>query len=190
MGLMIHSLGELPATVERDYYIYLLDYGWHEPLAEAISQNFSKMADMASRNNAVVMRGVVGCHFADEVLSWHHLDGQPADDLLPAVLITTRHPQDFHLRPPVEDAQGQPDDRMLIIPLRSACKTTSEVVELIDKLFRDIRDRKTLGDFNVAKELKKGRDGALVDALILQPNFAGVGLDLKGLVKFFKGLRQ
>jgi hypothetical protein len=79
---------------------------------------------------------------------------------------------------------------MLIIPLRSACKTTSEVVELIDKLFRDIRDRKTLGDFTVAKELKKGRDGALVDALILQPNFAGVGLDLKGLVKFFKGLRQ
>lgn len=189
MGLMIHSLGELPATVEREYYIYLLDYGWHEPLADAVFQNFNKMADMASRNNAVVMRGV-GCHFADEVLSWHHLDGQPADNLLPAILITTRHPHDFHLRPPAEDGGTEVDDRMLIIPLRSACKTTSEVVELIDKLFMDIRERKNLGDFSVAKELKKGTEGALVDALILQPNFAGVGLDLKGLVKFFKGLRK
>ncbi len=32
MGLRIHSLGQLPATVEREYYVYLLDYGWHEPL--------------------------------------------------------------------------------------------------------------------------------------------------------------
>ncbi|MBN1314798.1 MAG: hypothetical protein JXA42_05000 [Anaerolineales bacterium] len=190
MGLMIHSLGELPATVERAYYIYLLDYGWHEPLAEAVYKNFCKMADMASRSNAVVMRGVVGWHFADEVLSWHHIDGQPAEDLLPAILITTRHPQDFHIQPYIQKETKENGDRLLIIPLRSACKTTSEVVELIEKLFRDIRDQKTLGDFLVAKELKKGTGGALVDALILQPNFAGVGLDLKSLGKFFMGLRQ
>jgi hypothetical protein len=80
MGLMIHSLAEYPLEVERAYYIYLLDYGWHEPLGEAIYQNFGKIADLASRREAVVMRGIVGVHFADEVLSWHQVNGQPAEE--------------------------------------------------------------------------------------------------------------
>ena len=32
MGLMVHSLEEIPRNVERNYYIYLLDYGWDEPI--------------------------------------------------------------------------------------------------------------------------------------------------------------
>ena len=43
IGLMIHSLGELPANVERGYFIYLLDYGWDEPLGEALLKNFDRM---------------------------------------------------------------------------------------------------------------------------------------------------
>ena len=38
MGLMIHSLGEIPADVQRGYYVYLLDYGWDEPLAKCCSE--------------------------------------------------------------------------------------------------------------------------------------------------------
>jgi hypothetical protein len=184
MGLMIHSLGELPAEVERGYYIYLLDYGWHEPLSEVVFQNFDKMADLASRNDAVVLRDVGGCHFADEVLSWHHLDGQPSEDLLPAILITTRHPQSFRRPNELVNPKTETDDNLLVIPLRAACKTTSEVVELIENRFRDIREKRTLGEFRIAKELRRGESGALVDALILQPNIAGVGLDLKGLLGF------
>jgi len=30
MGLTIHSLNELPQGVERGFYVYLLDYGWHD----------------------------------------------------------------------------------------------------------------------------------------------------------------
>jgi hypothetical protein len=36
MGLMIHSLCELPAAkslYKRDFYVYLLDYGWEEALS-------------------------------------------------------------------------------------------------------------------------------------------------------------
>ncbi len=36
MGLMVHSLEGIPAGHHRDYYIYLLDYGWDEPLADAL----------------------------------------------------------------------------------------------------------------------------------------------------------
>src|SRR5688572_14817062 len=35
MGLHIHSLEQLPAMVEWAYYVYLLDYGWNEPLGAA-----------------------------------------------------------------------------------------------------------------------------------------------------------
>jgi len=188
MGLMIHSLGELPIEAKRDYYLYVLNYGWqHEPLAEALHQNFEKMADFASRHGAVVIRGTVGHHFADEVLSWHHVNGQPAEEILPAILITTIHPQYFQIH--IQKQGGSLDNRMLLIPLRKSCKNTSDVIVLIEKVFRDIKDRKGLLDFEIAKELKKGERGALLDALILQPNFAGLGLDLKALVNFFKPKR-
>lgn len=184
---MIHSLTEYPLEVERSYYIYLLDYGWHEPLADAIYQNFGRLADLASRRGAVVMRGLVGNHFADEVLSWHHVNGQPAEEILPAILLTTLHPQHFRTR--ALEKVSSLDDKLLLIPLRAACKTTSDVVTLVEKVFRDIAEKKGLPDFAVAKELKKGKSGALVDALILQPKFAGVGVDLKKIATYFKGLR-
>ena len=95
MGLMIHSLGELPLEAQRGYYIYLLDYGWEEPLKDVLDRNFDKMAELASRNNAIVMKGTVGHHFSDEVLSYHHVNGQPGSKLLPAIMITTRHPSNF-----------------------------------------------------------------------------------------------
>jgi hypothetical protein len=187
MGLMIHSLGELPLEAKRSYYIYLLDYGWHEPLAEAVYQNFVKMADLASRREAVVLRGVVGAHFADEVLSWHHVNGQPAEDVLPAILLTTIHPH--HFRTQTSETARSLGDKLLLIPLRVACKTTMDVVTLIEKIFKDIKEKRGLPDFAIAQELRKGKKGALVDALILQPRFAGVGVDLKKIVAFFKGLR-
>jgi hypothetical protein len=59
MGLTVHSLGELPAGVDRKYFVYLLDYGWEEPLADSLYRNFPRMADIASRHDAVVVRGVI-----------------------------------------------------------------------------------------------------------------------------------
>jgi len=187
MGLMIHSLGELPADAHRAYYVYLLDYGWDEPLGEVLFKNFDRMADHASRNNAVVIRGVVGAHFADEVLSWHHVNGQPAETILPAILLTTRNPHEFR-DPEMPHSNGsQPQHPMLLVPLRDACKTTADVATLIDRLFVDIRNGKELSQFHIAAELKRGKNGAITDALILRPTFSGVGVDLKQILAWFKG---
>lgn len=41
MGLMVHSLEGIPEGHHRDYYIYLLDYGWNEPLGDALKKNFN-----------------------------------------------------------------------------------------------------------------------------------------------------
>lgn len=184
---MIHSLGEISADVQRGYYVYLLDYGWSEPLGEVLFSNIHRMADQASRNNAVVMRGVVGEHFADEVLSWHHVNGQPSDDMLPAILITTRNPNEFRA---AESPQPRSTHPMLLIPLRNACETTSDVVSLIDRLFTDIRDGKELSHFQIAEEQKRGKHGAFADALILKPSISGVGIDLKQVFDWFKSLRK
>jgi hypothetical protein len=108
-------------------------------------------------------------HFEDEVLSWHHINGSPAEDILPAILITTRHPRTFRevFRPGT--GLETPPDALLLIPLRKTCKTPDDVVALIDRLFRDVVAQKPLSDFAVAKEMRRGTGTAIVDALVVQP---------------------
>lgn len=188
MGLMIHSLAELPIEARRRYYMYLLDYGWSEPVMDTILKNFPKLAEAASKNDAVVVRGTPGVHFADEVLSWHGVNGRPAENILPAILITTRHPQDFQLGMVREASEHR--DALLLIPLRSVCKSQSDVIPFIEKLFEDIHSRKSLSQFQISEELSRGDRGAFVDALILRPSVKGVGVDLKELVKWFRATRK
>jgi hypothetical protein len=49
MGLMVHSLENIPESARRNYFIYLLDYGWHEPISEALRNNFENMAKLHQR---------------------------------------------------------------------------------------------------------------------------------------------
>lgn len=187
MGLMIHSLGELPIEAQRDYYVYLLDYGWKEDLGRTLLDNFGQMARLASSSDAVVMRGTVGSHFEDEVLSWHHVNGQPGDELLPAILITTRHPQEFRSgRGNRHQEREGVHSNMILIPLNRVCKTSTDVVQLVGRLFEDIRNKKALKDFDVVGTMKAGAGGAVVDALILQPNIGGIGLNLNSIIDFFR----
>lgn len=187
MGLYIHSLGEIPNGAERAYYVYLLDYGWEEPLGSAVRTNLPRMADLASRSDAVVIHGPRGLHFEDEVLSWHRINGQDADEILPALLITTRHPSTFRDSFSIIRTDPQNRDALLLLPLRKMCKSAEEVAELIHRVFEDIKAKKRLSDFQTAKNLQRGIGGALVDAVILQPKLGGIGFDLK---KFFDGLRK
>jgi len=186
MGLIIHSLGELPTEAKRGYYVYLLDYGWDEPISNGLSRNFAHMAKLASQNDAVVIRGSAGAHFEDEVLSWHHVNGQPGEEILPAILITTRNPHSFrHFDLSHSERDEFRQNSLLLIPLRHVCKTSTDVVNLITKIFRDIKEKKSLMDFEVAKEISRNEKGALVDSLILKPNLSGIGIDLKKMIEFF-----
>jgi len=187
MGLYVHSLGEIPAGARRAYYVYLLDYGWQEPLGDAVRANLPRMADLASRSDAVVIHGPRGVHFEDEVLSWHHVNGQDAKDILPAILVTTRHPSTFREPFGPRESKKETKDSLLLIPLRKVCKSAEDVVELIQRVFEDIKDKKQLSKFRAAKRMRKGVGGALVDAVILQPKIGGIGFDLK---KFFSGVEE
>lgn len=193
MGLKIHSLGELPAEASRGYYLYLLDYGWEEPLGKALRDNFDKMADVASRHDAAVLLGLGG-EFNDQVLSWHGINGRGAEDLLPAILITNKHPTTFSGRrgevsaSPENPANWDRDkDHLVLVPLRDHCKTPTDVARLIDSIFRDIKAKRPLANFAVATEDRAGVGGAILDAVVLRPTVGGVGIDLMAL---FRGFRK
>lgn len=191
MGLHVHSLSNIPNSENRDYLIYLLEYGWHEPLAEALNNNFFKMAGVAAKNQAVVIKGTELAHFENEVFSWHQINNERGEDILPAVLITNAHPSYF-----MENNRGYSrknglyreskdgELKLILIPLKKFCSNTSEVVSLIEKLFADIEAGKDLSEFKIAKETQRGIGSAIVDALILEPNISGVGISLKKLGSF------
>jgi len=189
MGLMIHSLDGIPEEHQRDYYIYLLDYGWDEPLSQALRNNFKQMALRASeqRNAVVIMHPDTGVHFSDEVLSWHSINGAKADDVLPAILVTNRHPAEFKRRAELEHQEAVEDDlKLILFPLKKHCNDTTEVVELIKKIFAKIKQGEDLDDFKITDEKRKGFGSALVHSIILEPNFAGIGFSFNKFANYLR----
>ena len=202
MGLYVHSLSRLPLDMERDYYLYVLDYGWDEPLGDALHANFRRMADLAAKNKAVVIAGTDSRAFANEILSvhvddpqfsWANVNGENGEEVLPALMISTIHPQKFksempgYKLPPVK--KGVADEMLILIPLRGVCKDSTEVVALVERIFRDIASKKPLADFAIAKQIVAGNGGAYSDAILLKPALWGMGVDLRELVKTWKAKR-
>jgi len=193
MGLMVHSLENIPTSARREYFIYLLDYGWQEPISQALRDNFDRMAQLASTSKAVVINGTEIAHFQNEVLSWHQINNEEADDLLPALLVTNAHPAYFRDRNENSPSNknilrvGECEEmKLILVPFKRMCTTTGEVISIIEKIFQDIAEAKDLSAFKIAKEMKKGVGKAIVDAVILEPNFSGVGFDFR---KFLKALK-
>jgi len=189
MGLMVHSLEGIPEGHHRDYFIYLLDYGWNEPLSEALRKNFNNMATLASKqeNAVVIMSTEVGAHFSDEVLSWHSINGDDADkeSLLPAILLTNRHPSVFRQKSFRENDNVEDDLKLVLFPLKKHCKDTTQVVELIQKIFQKIKKGEDLENFEITKQKKKGLRGALASSLVIEPKFMGMGISLNKLKDYF-----
>ena len=193
MGLWVHSLDNIPQTTNRDYFIYLLDYGWDEPISNVLNSNFEKMAQKSAQNRAVVIKGL-GVHFDNEVFSWHHINGIDGNDVLPALLITNQHPSyfrdhwcDFERNTDLYRENSEKNMKLILIPFRKFCKTSTEVIELVQKIFENIESQKDINDFSILSEIKKNTSNRvnLFDTIILQPNISGVGIDLKMLLKEF-----
>ncbi|OGS23333.1 MAG: hypothetical protein A2252_09635 [Elusimicrobia bacterium RIFOXYA2_FULL_39_19] len=192
MGLMVHSLENIPETKNRDYFIYLLDYGWTEPISKVLRENFENMSKFAATNRAVVIKGTELAHFENEVFSWHKINNENADDLLPAMLITNTHPRYFreHLGKWKTSGQLRSDEhdqmKLILIPFKKFCSSPTEAISLINKVFNDIINQRDLSEFKIAKEMKKGIGQAIVNSIILEPNFNGIGFSFEKLLKYLK----
>ena len=120
-------------------------------------------------------------------MSWHQVNGVDAKDILPAILVTTRHPSTFRESLQVRRTSKESRDALLLIPLRKTCKSPQDVADLIQRVFEDIKEKKQLSKFGAEKRMKRGVAGALVDAVILQPKIGGIGFDVK---KFFVSAKE
>ena len=200
MGLYIHTLSPLPLELERNYYLYVLDYGWDEPLGKAIHENFSRIADLAAKNEAIVLAGTNSRAFADEILSvhvddhqfsWGNINGEDGEEILPALMISNIHPMRFKTAFPnyrfSKTKKGTADEKLILVPLRGVCRDSTEVIALIERIFRDIAAKKPLSEFMIEKEIKAGNGGAYSDAIIMKPSLWGMGIDIRELIKAWKG---
>jgi hypothetical protein len=191
MGLMVHSLEGIPEEHHRDYFIYLLDYGWREPLSDALKHNFGRMATLASekKNAVVIMRTEEGVHFSDEVLSWHSINGDDVEknNLLPAILITNRHPIVFKKRGEATsfDTAVEPDLKIILFPLKKYCSSTTQVVDLIQKIFVKIKNEETLENFAIVEEKSQGTAGAVASSLIIEPSHTGTNITFSTIKDYF-----
>lgn len=191
MGLMVHSLEGIPEGHHRDYFIYLLDYGWKEPLSDALKHNFGRMATLASekKNAVVIMKTDEGIHFSDEVLSWHSINGNDVEknELLPAILITNRHPIEFKKRGELFSTSGIVDSnfKMILFPLKKYCTSTSEVVTLIQKIFEKVKNGEDLDNFSIVEEKNRGVAGAFTSSLIIEPSLTGTNITFNTIQDYF-----
>jgi len=55
-----------------------------------------KIATFAAKNKAVIIVGTEAYHFENEVFSWHKINNERGDDILPSLLITNAHPSYFN----------------------------------------------------------------------------------------------
>lgn len=121
--------------------------------------------------------------------SWHNINGESGEELLPAILVTDRHPHEFKesFSEPNADKPSKKDFETIVFPLKKYCKTTTDVAAYVDKIFKNIIEKKSLLDFRVLKKMKRGLGKSVVDGLILEPNIAGVSYDFKPLIQYFTG---
>ncbi|QPS20111.1 hypothetical protein [Serratia plymuthica] len=136
-----------------------------------------------------MVRGLPDSHFYSEVLSWVKINGQGLNTILPALMITTVHPKYF-IEANNCKAESEIIDSLIFLKIRDICKQPSDVIDLIEKIFTDISDKKEIKNFVITKELRASEHGALVDALILEPNFAGFGINIKKLAAWVKSRRK
>lgn len=187
MGLKVSTISRLPLDSSREYFVYFLDYGWDSRFSDALYRNFDPLAAGLAGRKGVVVAGLNRREFADEVLSWHSINGENAEDLLPAILLTSQHPQDFK-RDRIRSSRWNSEDSgllrydgALLIPLRKICESPDDVAPLIEKILRNIRNANTIEDFEIVGRV--GDRGP--EMFLLQPNLYGVGVDLKAFFKRF-----
>jgi hypothetical protein len=186
MGLKINTLAEIPANVSKSYYLYILDYyNWDEPIGNTLRNSFDKIAEFASKNDSVVIQGISESHFYSELMSWESINGIDPKELLPALMITTIHPTYFLSRDNKQiEGEKIPEDNLIFLEIGKICKSPQDVIKLIEKIFKDIHEKKEIKNFQVKKELKSGVGKILNDTIILEPNIAGVGVNLNNLFRF------
>jgi len=180
MGVKISSLAQFPADIDIKYYVYLLTSHFQYEADIILREAFDILAKEAAKHDFVVIQGYVG-EFGGEVMNAYSIDGLDSKEILPALLISSVNPHQFKRVTSIDrDGPFRQDERVLLISLKQKDITRDDVYRTIESTLKDIKKGEKLSNFEVCKT----KHTNFLDALILEPNFAGVGVDLKKIWKF------
>lgn len=202
MGLIVSHITGLESYKDRQLYVYLLDFGWPDGEYEQIfKRHWHALSGRASDNKSLIISSNKGIHFANEVLSYHRVFELDADEVLPAILITKTHPSYFvETNGPMErEIENSATDELckddvVLIPLKLACSTPDAFASVIESIFSDLEGGLELQNFSVAKHDANPNNippagswrrvvQRVGKSILLAPNVAGIGVDLKELIK-------
>ncbi len=75
--------------------------------------------------------------------------------------------------------------KFLFIELKKVCKNPTDVITLIQKIMSDIKNKKNIKNFSIKEKPKKSIGKKLNECIILEPNMAGVGINLNKIIDNF-----
>lgn len=172
MGYLLNQLSNLPVDENINFYIFVVNGRYRDPLYDIIQNNFFQIAREIG-NNAVVAMGTDSKAFTTSVARKYLGDGNSDasfTEILPALLITNDHPDNLHA-----------DSLRLIVPLKHAEQHFGNWHQFFDSLAQFVRGEND--EFARRFEDK----GDLLDAgnkvVLLQPNFFGLGVNVNALIE-------
>lgn len=181
MGVKVTSLAQIPSDLDIPYFIYLLTSHYPYRIDGALRKSFNIFAKEAGKRDFVAFEGLVG-EFGGEVMNAYSIDGIPNDEILPAILISTVNPHQFKAVQGIDKiGPFQKNEKVILISLRELCSSEDDVFDIVRQLILDMREKKDLSNFSIVRTKKT----KFLDALILEPNFSGVGVKVKELWKYF-----
>ena len=180
MGIKISSLAQIPADLEMKYYIYLLTSEFPYSYNTALENSLEILARNARAKDFIVIKGLVG-EFGGEVMNAHSVDGLESDETLPAILISSVNPHKFKQARSIDrNGPFKEQERVIIISLKEEARTEDDVYKIVETILNDILKGEELSEF----EINNAKRTRFIDALVLEPNFSGVGIKLKTLWEF------
>lgn len=173
MGYLLNSLANLPVDEDVNFYIFVINGQWQEPLYEMMERNFSQVAKSIG-NNAVIAKGLDPKGFCGEVEEkYFGSEAARLFPLLPALLITDAHPDE------IDD-----ESLRLIVPLKEAEERFGGWPQFFSQLSDFVQHR----DDEFVKRFSKLEDAFdAADRLIeFKPGIFGVSLNVNEIYRWWR----
>lgn len=180
MGFTATDLARVPST-GYNWFIFLLEDGWDDPLRRELSGSFKKLAGEVGPT-ALVVQGADPKSFYDQVFydyALRDLQSEPEHRALPALLITDTPPTEIR-----EDRSIVERAKMVLLPLSKGYARAGSITEVLKELVIVVRSPDA---FDSLMELDKEKIRAkwlkLLKYFELKPSFYGFGLDLDKIIR-------
>lgn len=169
MGYRVTTLGHLAIEEGVDLYFFVVKSGWKSELSRAIDENFDAIARRIGPHNSAIVDGLNDA-WAGEILNHYFGDKSGTVRLnCPLMLITDSHPSNVTA-----------ETMRLVAPLDEIHGRFGNFDRFFEELgnYAEYRDTTFLDKF----EDKSDVLGNLNEAILIQPNFYGFGVNVNRLI--------